>query len=294
MRFDRTAILDWSAAGSPKGGKDSIWLGVTDATGTTASNHRTRALAEAALAALCRDTLAQGQTLLLGADFNFGAPQGFASQLTGSATALALWRWLAERVQDSPQNQTNYRAVAALANAAFPGGGPFWGNGAKDETPGLPRTKPALPPGLSEHRMTDRIGQTGGLWPKPIWQLAGAGAVGAQSLTGLPVLWRLREALGGACTVWPFEAPASPIVLAEIYASHIAPQVALLEARGMIRDEAQVRLLSRALYRLGSEAGLAPLFAPDIPRPLLAEEGWTLGNGHLDTLRQAVKPGDAG
>ena len=289
MRFDRVAIVDWSAAGTPKMGRDSIWIGLPDANGTLAATHATRAAAEAALAALCAESLAAGQSLLVGADFNVGAPRGLASRLTGRAEALALWSWLAAEVTDTDRNLSNYRAVAARINAAFPGGGPFWGNGARAEVPGLPRTKPPLPPGLHEHRATDLAGQTAGLWPKPIWQLAGAGAVGAQSLTGIPVLWRLRQRLGPDASVWPFEPPATPVVLAEIYASHLAPAVARLEAAGMVRDEAQVRLLSAALHNLAAGGGLAPLFRPAAPGDLLTEEGWTLGNGHLETLRTAAE-----
>ena len=57
------------------------------------------------------------------------------------------------------------------------------------------------------------------------WQLAGAGAVGAQVLMGLPVLHRLRERFGKELAVWPFEAADAPIVLAEIWPSLLGPVV---------------------------------------------------------------------
>jgi len=288
MRFDRVVIVDWSAAGVPKRGRDSIWIGVADGTGLTLANPATRAEAEARLLALARETLAAGQRLLIGADFNFGAPQGLARHLTGRAEGLALWDWFAARVTDDATNRTGYRAVAAAINATLPGDGPFWGNGTRAEVPGLPRRKPALPEGLTEHRATDLYGRAVGFNPKPIWQLAGAGAVGAQSLTGIPAFHRLRRALGDRSAVWPFEGPETPVVLAEIYASHLAPAVAEREATGLVRDAAQVAVLSRALLGLSLSEGLAPLFDAPAPHTVLRDEGWTLGNGHVDRLLAAL------
>ncbi|SMY06901.1 hypothetical protein [Flavimaricola marinus] len=289
MRFDRVAILDWSAAGSPTKGKDSIWIGVTGPDGTTAQNLPTRGLAEEALAALIDDCLTRGQRLLLGADFNFGAPTGLAARLTGRSEALSWWHWLAERITDTERNQTNYRQIAAEMNLRFAGEGPFWGNGAKQQVDGLPRTKPALPDGLAEHRQTDLIGRTGGLFPKTIWQLAGAGAVGAQSLTGIPVFWRLRQRFRPHCGVWPFDDAQTAITFAEIYASHVTPQVSQLESRGMVRDEAQVRLLSSSFYKLDQKGRLPALFAKPDDCAWLNDEGWTLGNGYVQSIQMAAE-----
>ena len=44
-----------------------------------------------------------------------------------------------------------------MANAHFGGDGPFWGNGARADVPGLPRRKPALPEGLTEFRQTELL-----------------------------------------------------------------------------------------------------------------------------------------
>ncbi|HSF63605.1 MAG TPA: hypothetical protein VLA78_04415, partial [Paracoccaceae bacterium] len=227
MKVDRIAVLDWSAARGPRTGKDSIWLAQASAAGITATNLPTRTAAEGALAALVAGAIDRGERLLIGADFAFGFPAGFAAALTGHAQALAVWDWLADRVTETPGHGSTYRAVAAQMNAAFPGEGPFWGNGEKVQIPGLPRLKPALPPGLSDHRATDLAARApGGGSPKPVWQLAGAGAVGAQVLTGLPVLARLRTAHPGTVAVWPFEPVAdAPVVLAEVYPSLLAPEV---------------------------------------------------------------------
>ena len=287
--FDRVAILDWSAAGVPKTGKDSIWIGVTDARGTTSQNIATRAKAEAAVLALAQDAIHSGERLLIGADLNFGAPAGLAKRLTGKPEAMALWGWLDQRITDDDRNRSNYREVAAEMNGRLPGGGPFWGNGSKAEIGGLPRTKPALPNWLFEHRLCDQLSKAAGLQPKTLWQLAGAGAVGAQSLLGMPMLQRLRAALGDDCAVWPFEPiEGKAVVIAEIYAAFIGPDVRAAEARGKVRDAAEVELLSAAFRTLAQSGNLAPMFEVDADPAILREEGWTLGTGHGPALRAAI------
>lgn len=288
--FDRVAILDWSAAGKPATGKDSIWLGIAAADRVTAENIATRHRAEARLVELVEQALAAGERLLIGADLIFGFPKGFAGALTGRPEALSVWARLGAEIEDSADNATNYRTVAARANAGFPGGGPFWGNAANADIAGLPRRKPDLPPGLAEFRETDRACRADGVSPSSVWQLAGIGAVGAQSLTGLPVLQRLRARFGGAVSVWPFEAPDRPVVLAEIYLSLLSAEVRALcaETPAMVPDEAQVRLMAQALKALSDRDALAPLFAVDQEPALLTEEGWTLGAGHQVDLRAAV------
>jgi hypothetical protein len=277
---DRVAVLDWSAARGRRQGRDSIWLGACSAAGETTENLPTRSAAETRLAEMVAATLAAGERLLLGADFAFGWPRGLAAALTGRAEALAVWDWLAAQVRETPGHGSTYREVAAAINRRFPGGGPFWGNGETRPTPDLPRRKPALPPGLAEHRATELAARDGTAVPKTVWQLAGAGAVGAQALTGVPVLWRLRTAFAPAVAVWPFEPPDRPVVLAEVYPSLLA---AAVRAEGGVPDAAQVRLLARALWRLGQRDDLAPLLDPGDP-----EEGAILGAGQADLLRRAL------
>ncbi|MDP4032577.1 MAG: molybdopterin-binding protein [Pseudorhodobacter sp.] len=290
MNFDRVAVLDWSAAGVPRRGRDSIWLGLAAGGAVTAENLATRIEAEARLRVLVAEALAAGERLLIGVDFAFGYPAGFAGALTGQPRALAVWDWLAAAVADSPTNASNYRAVAAGINTGFAGGGPFWGDGSKAGTPGLPRLKPALPEGLATYRATDLAGREGRALPKSAWQLAGAGAVGAQVLTGVPVLARLRAAFQGKVTVWPFESPEAPVVLAEVYPALLAADVRAMLATnpGMATDEAQVRTLAEAFARLAAAGGMAALFAPDARAEVLAEEGWILGAGQALALRGAV------
>jgi molybdopterin molybdotransferase len=271
MRFEQIAVLDWSAAGAPKRGKDSIWLGVTNGDGTRVANIPTRVEAEETLKTLF------DRPTLIGIDFAFAPPRGLTERITGTQDPRALWAWLSDRVSDGARNQTNYRDAAAEMNRHFSGDGPFWGNGLKADIPDLPRKKPPLPEGLVEHRATDRIVQRDGFSPKPIWQLAGAGAVGAQSLTGMPMLHRLRK-LGAA--VWPFD-PLGPVTVAEVYPS-ILGQV--ISDQIGITDEIQVRLLSQALWSLNTAGGLDALLAQGDPI-----EGTILGQGASDRLVQAFR-----
>ena len=119
---------------------------------------------------------------------------------------------------------------------------------------------------------------------KSPWMLFNPGSVGSQSLLGLPMIHRLSQLPGVA--VWPFATPDAPVVLAEVYPSLIAGPVAILaNAEGLTADQAQVRLLSRALYRLARHDRLSPLF--DAP-PEAAEEGWILGAGQTPLLAEAL------
>jgi molybdopterin-guanine dinucleotide biosynthesis protein B len=75
-------------------------------------------------------------------------------------------------------------------------------------------------------------------------------------------------------------------VLAEVYPSLLAGPVAILaNGEGLTADQAQVRLLSRALFRLAKADRLAPLFkAP----PAASEEGWILAAHHAPLLAEAL------
>lgn len=284
MRVDRVAMLDWSSARGPKRGKDSIWLGLAGDGARAPINLPTRAAAEGALHALLD---LPGRTLL-GIDIGFAWPAGFAAGLTGTPRALAVWDWLAARVADGPEG-SNHRQVAAEANRAFAGGGPFWGDGTRAGTPGLPRTRPPLPPGLAWHRRIEAAAAFGRVHPKSQFQLAGAGAVGAQSLTCVPVLHRLRAAHPGSVAIWPFEPVASArLVVAEVYFSLLAPVLATALPHYPCLDAAQVDLLARAVLRVAAAGGLPALMAPGAPEPTVQDEGWILGAGHHGALQAAA------
>lgn len=285
MRFDRVAMLDWSSARGPKRGKDSIWLGLAGAGAVPPLNLPTRPLAEAAL----RDLLRAPGRLLIGVDIGFAWPAGFARGLTGQPRALAVWDWLARRVVETDQG-SNHRLVAAEANRAFEGGGPFWGDGTRAGTPGLPRTRPDLPPGLAWHRGIEMAARFGRVAPKSMFQLAGIGAVGAQALTCIPVLHRLRQMVpAGDVAIWPFEpTDHARIVLAEVYFSLLPDRLAEALPRYPCLDAAQVDLLAQAVMRLSDQGALARVMAPMAPAAQIADEGWILGAGHHELLHQVL------
>ncbi|MEY8881154.1 molybdopterin-binding protein [Donghicola sp. XS_ASV15] len=271
--FDRIAILDWSAAGTPKTGKDSIWLAIADGSGVRSENIPTRMQAEARLNAL----MAEGDRLLIGVDFSLSLPAAALERL--GVDAAGLWRHLATNHTDTAKNLSNYRNVAAELNQRFEDDGLFWGNGAKADTPHLPRTKPTS--ALPEWRACEEVAQSNGLSPKSCWQLAGAGAVGAQSLTGMPMVHRLRER---GATVWPLD-PISRVTIAEVYPSILSAEVRAHLSRhpDMVPDQAQVELLAQALWVLNAGGTLPPLF--DVEP---TQEGHILGLNHELSLRAAV------
>jgi molybdopterin-guanine dinucleotide biosynthesis protein B len=270
--FDRVLIIDWSAASAPsptRPAPDAIWIGEASAAGESVAYFRTRHAAEAAL----RDRLAGDDRVLVGFDFPMGYPAGFARRLTGADSARAVHDWLADRIEDAPDNRNNRFAVAAAINARLGGPGPFWGCPAAAAGPHLSPRRNAdyAALGLSERRAVERTVTRA----QPVWKLYTTGSVGSQALMGLPVVRRL------GLPVWPFDAPA-PRMVAEVYPSLLAGPVA---REGGIRDAAQVRLLARALQALAHHDRLAPLF--DAP-PVAAEEGWILGAGHGPLLEQAL------
>jgi molybdopterin-guanine dinucleotide biosynthesis protein B len=291
--FDTVVVVDWSASATPSPARpsaDAIWIGCARADGETASYHRTRADAEGHLTTLLAAEAAAGRRVLAGFDFPLCYPAGAAQAITGQNAdpqqpkPFALWDWLAERVQDGPDNANNRFAVADAINARFAGSGPFWGRPAGLALPHLPEKKtvdyPAL--GLTERRRVETVIPRA----SPVWKLYTTGSVGSQALMGLPMLARLRQRFRPR--VWPFEAPEGPLVLAEIYPSLIDPAVARDVAQGMIKDEAQVRLLARALLRL-SQRGTLPRLLAEVPDwPGRSDEGWILGAGHAALLLEAL------
>lgn len=283
--FDTVVVVDWSGAATPsprRPSADAIWIGVAGVTGETVSYHRTRADAEAHLNDLFALEAAAGRRVLAGFDFPLGYPEGFARRLTGEASALALWDWLAARIEDAPDNGNNRFKVASDINAGFPAQGPFWGRPAGQPLEHLPERRlcdhDVL--GLAERRRVERTVPRA----QSVWKLYTTGSVGSQALLGLPVLARLRQRFGAS--VWPFEPATGPLVLAEIYPSLLAPQVAA--SGDEIKDRAQVRLLARALYRLGRAGELGQLFDAVPDWPGRSEEGWILGVGQADLLRRAL------
>lgn len=292
--FDAYLMVDWSAAAVPRTGKDSIWIGELRREGgglrqEPPLNPATRLEARDHLLRLLAGNLASGLSTLVGFDFPFGYPQGFAARLGLENPAWrSIWRLLTERIEEGGQNANNRFDVAAALNRQISGGpGPFWGCPADRQTPCLAPTHHRRHDqiGLAEQRLADASIKG----PQPVWKLAGAGAVGSQALTGIPVVHWLRHHrdLADAARIWPFETGLAPlgrsqragIVFAEIYPSLVPP---VLEP-GEVKDEAQVRTIARHFAALDDCGRLARLFAgdpqltPEQRRRIETEEAWILG-----------------
>ena len=307
--FHTHVVVDWSARSRPspaKPTKDAIWWAAarTNGRGVVVDEPdyvRTRHEAVDRLACLIADELAHDRRVLVGFDFPFGYPAGVAERLAGKASALALWDWLAERIEDGPDNDNNRYAVAAEINAAYPGIGPFWGRPTKWSYPTIPvrasarSRQESQPP---ERRIADRRAKGA----KTVWQLAYAGSVGSQMLLGLTALKRLvtDPRLAGHAAIWPFEtglrAPDAPAVIAEVYPSLLRGDVRARLGDNEILDRAQVRVNAEAFARLDAREGLALLFAgaphltPAERRIVETEEAWILGLGHEEALKAALPP----
>jgi hypothetical protein len=304
--FDAYIIADWTAAEGRKLGDQSVWIGVAKRDVrfrlyTETHNVATRAEGEALLGKLIAEHRKRGDRVLVGFDFNFGYPAGTAARLklpesSGPAWS-AMWKFLAANVVDKADNTNNRYQVAAKMNRLMTDEAwPFWGAPAKQAQRWLTTTKPpaaadrkGVGADIPEFRATEIAVRKGKLQPKSVWQMHGAGAVGGQTMTGIPVVRRLLESLGPSGAVWPFGTgwraldaadlePLSALVV-EVWPSMFdgKPQT------GEFRDQAQVRATAEALAHMDEAGDLAKAFAPPkgADETLIAqveqEEGWILG-----------------
>ncbi|APG48409.1 putative molybdopterin-guanine dinucleotide biosynthesis protein MobB/unknown domain fusion protein [Phaeobacter porticola] len=258
-------MVDWSGGNDrgPTPCKDAIWTCVVHAGLAEAPVYlRNRQQAEDWLITLIEAELAAGRRLMLGFDFPFGYPAGFARALTGSSDPLTLWNWFETRVEDCPETNNRFD-VAAEINHRFGGRGPFWANALARDIEGLPRRKDSYRNPFPERRAVEYLAKGS----FTCWQMAGAGAVGSQIMMGLPVLARLRRRFAGQVATWPFEVLDRPIAFVEIWPSLNLGQ----PPAGLIKDAWQVQQVALELSRLP----VAELeHRLDIKAP---EEGWILG-----------------
>ena len=282
--FDRIVIVDWSAANHPKKGRDSIWVCQY---GSEPINLGTRAEARSHLEQLLADAIEAGERTLIGFDFPFGYPAGFAAALRLSGSPWrAIWDEIARLIRDGEDNRNNRFWVGAELNRRVSQQRfPFWGcpvgfthdflgprfhHGHTGDQP------------LKERRLID-CWMTGA---QPCWKLAYTGSVGSQVLTGIPILWALRndERWRSHVRIWPFETGLRPpedaaIVFAEVWPSWWKWK----ETRetGEIPDRAQVRHVAHVFAERDRAGQLDAWFAPPVPaervNDVLSEEAWTLG-----------------
>lgn len=282
--FDRYVAVDWSAAARPTTGPNSIWLAVLDDGRRPVpqlSNPSTRRLAERELAGV------RSRRTLVVVDASLGYPAGTADWfgLGGDEPWRMMWQHLAAHLADDETNANNRFEVAAALNRRRRPPGPFWGRPASVVVDGLDTRKPRSFPVPEFRRVEERL-RAGGLRPASGWQLLGAGSVGSQTLTLLPILHRLLG--GGSVDVWPFttglEAPSTGVgtlLVAETWPTAFSLDLVQHDlGRPAVRDAAQVAGVVRCLRDADSDGQLAAWFAPGLPdaeRTMVeAEEGWVL------------------
>jgi hypothetical protein len=175
--------VDWSGDATAAGQRRRIWMGLARHGKLVAlEDGRDRRQVVDFLIDLSR----RHRDLVVGLDFAFSFPAWFLRE-HGLANVAALWDLVAEMGEQ-------------WLGACQP---PFWGR------PGMRR--PVLP----EHfRVTEStLPPVAGIAPKSVFQVGGAGAVGAGSLRGMPWLRRLQDA---GFSIWPFDA-ARPSTVVEMY-----------------------------------------------------------------------------
>jgi hypothetical protein len=294
-RFDSYLMVDWSAANTPRRGRDSIWFCLLQRERdrlkeTALENPLTRDSAYSRLLDILLKVIKEKRSILVGFDFPLGFSRGLAAKLALSGPAWrAVWDDIAKLLSDDEHNRNNRFVVAAelnrrVSDAAFP----FWGCPPKHVGPCLAAThhRQHVAGQLAERRLVEARARG----PQPGWKLLGAGSAGSQALTGIPIVRRLRDdpAFAACSSVWPFETGLCPlaesvgtgrIVFAEIYPSLIPIGL----HGGEVKDSAQVRAVARCFALLDERDGLAETMAgdPGLTQEqrdvVVMEEGWILG-----------------
>lgn len=287
--FNAYVVVDWSAASTPKQGKDSIWIGVLKRDvrfrlAFEAHNPATREEAMKVLGAIFAELKRKGERVLVGFDFPLGFPAGTAGALKlKDPTWAGVWAFLAKDMVDKPTNVNNRFAVANKMNRLMTDAArPFWGAPPKDVQTWLSATKPEAAKGdMPALREADKAAKA-----KSVWQLSGVGAVGGQALVGIPRVKALLDGFGERARVWPFQTgwrvqtetdlEGIDVVFAEVYpALHGAKPEA-----GEVIDRAQVRATAEHFAKLDEQGKLGAAFGPGDGAKVQAvesEEGWILG-----------------
>jgi precorrin-8X/cobalt-precorrin-8 methylmutase len=316
--FDRYIAVDWSAANTPRRGRDSIWIGELGPEGCIESeNPPTRHEAMASVTRRLLEARSVGERVMLGFDFAFGYPRGaadaIASAMSDPSNPLAgtspltgkggrggvqprwtrLWSTIARLVIDNPDNTSNRFHVAAAINRSL-AAPHYWGHPHQHRYEHLWPRRPSAYAAIPERRRAEIQARTA----QSVWKLTGAGAVGSQSMLGIARLEALRRhpVLGPGIAVWPFETSFVATVVRPVTIVEIYPSLLPLDDPGISpKDRAQVETCVRHFAALDSAGELGSYLAA--PKDLasaerqviLDEEGWIAGIGHdRSQLRSAA------
>jgi hypothetical protein len=293
--FNAYVIVDWSAASKRTTGSDSIWIGVLKRDvrfrfSFESHNPATRKEAETLIGAILDDRAKHRERTLLGVDFALGFPRGLAAGLSlpGAEPWRAVWNQIDRMVTDKADNTNNRFGVASEINRRLTGGPfPFWGCPPRDTLTTLQpkKLRPHGPGDIPEFRHAELAAKGA----SSVWKLYYNGSVGGQTILGIPVVRRLKQARGDRLKVWPFETGwkalgEQDLAGVEVLAAEVYPSlVKAAPAPGEVRDLTQVRGLAEHLAKLDEAGKLGLLFAPDKATPpdvivdAQHEEGWILG-----------------
>jgi hypothetical protein len=166
--------VDWSGRATLAGQRRHIWMAVVRDGELKELDHGfTRGdLVDALMSRAAADP-----EMIVGLDFSFSFPAWFLAH-HGATDVAEFWEIVGQQGE------------GWLAGCRPP----FWGR------PGTTR-----PDGPDQLRVTDRsFPPIGGIRPKSVFQIGGAGAVGTGTIRGLPHLLRLQRA---GFAIWPFTGP---------------------------------------------------------------------------------------
>ena len=296
--FDYFVVIDWSSRSKPspkKKSKDAIWVSEGKAAGRMFTRYfRTRHEGILHIRATLLRLVRQKRRVLVGWDFAFGYPKGFAKalRLKKKQGWKSIWQLLDDLVVDDRDNGNNRFTVGGDLNRRIThGSGPFWGVPAGRSGVFLGARKDFEFPvknkrvSLAELRLVERRNKT----MHSVWKLMYPGSVGSQSLVGIPRLCQLTrdKKLNEHSLVWPFDTDFTeslpvdkrPLILhAEIY-----PSFQKLPGKDKIVDREQVRAYFQWLQREQAMGDLVKHLAgpTDLSKKerkaVLEHEGWVLG-----------------
>ncbi len=173
--------VDWS--GARTGAAHKIWLAeIRSGRVRRLECGRDRDEITRELLQVVASARAERERVVVGLDFGFGVPAWYMDR-EGWRTGRDVWHAF-----------TAAHADATLTAPSFP----FWGRGAQRTRPAELRDDDGVTPPLRETERALR----GRARPFSVFQLVGAGSVGAASLRGMPTLLALAEA---GALIWPFD-----------------------------------------------------------------------------------------
>jgi hypothetical protein len=293
--FDAYVMVDWSSNSSPVIGNDSIWIASgawSDRTFISLSpqNVPTRLQAVEILREKLLLWRKEGKRVLVGLDFAFGYPAGFADALGLTSVPRDAWKALHEHfaanVEDSIQNAHNRDSFADECNRRVGAPGPFWGCAAKSATRSLTQQRIGVfqfpHHGLEEWRATDLAARRR-VTTQSVWKLNCGVSVGGQTILGIKHLDRLAHSVNGHR--WPFEGWGTPDVPA-IWFAEIFPSLVLYPEWGEGYKTQRDRTQVQGCVRYAAERDATGVLKRDFAKPNMldsatlgrveGEEGWIL------------------